>query len=653
MSNFNFPQDVLNNPGHPYVYFNSLPPDIINKVAGYFSQDISSFTNSKTNTSSIKDAFSFMKSAITTERAKEEAFIQYLKDKTKGVIELEIPNLDSNWNDFVREIQPIINFGQNGLKNLENEYQRLKKNEANYEKAIAEEKAKAWYERDALSDTSAQLIKVINDFKEKNYNLQRQGTMILNTVVERYKDSLITIDGDRIEFNRSELAAVILSLTHMVMSAYNTQIYDLSPDRERKNITKKSINKVLDQIDMDKQVQNFLFNFTNIPSFRDDIIKNYNLQHTNDARLPARLFTNRSGEVLDDCNILTQNIQAILSSYQFPEKAIQLIRTNNAMAEIDSSMKYAVIGAFKVANTGSAGAKPDNILGYITIDPEALQIFPKEKQNQIINTAEQIIKRIDELVKSLSKENTTQYYEKQAKQWNTIKPQIDELLYTLKDILGYLPTCFVVEDSTKNYLSLYSRQEDGELSNAPHGGSLGANLADQLNKISALTNAGGISMVDKEWLTAAIINAGPNMVASGQKATIENYLAMFAAILLFDGQINIAEEAAKYMLENQLSSGNTHQIHLFSVNGGYYPLSYVLNLTYNSLSENLTRIEAETESEGVKVEIYGFVSPPSSQNYNGLDSWEALSQQAQKSTKIKMKFLVRFQNIVSNLLNLE
>jgi len=29
--------------------------------------------------------------------------------------------------------------------------------------------------------------------------------------------------------------------------------------------------------------------------------------------------------------------------------------------------------------------------------------------------------------------------------------------------------------------------EDGELSNAPHGGSLGANLGDQLNKIDALT----------------------------------------------------------------------------------------------------------------------------------------------------------------------
>jgi len=42
-------------------------------------------------------------------------------------------------------------------------------------------------------------------------------------------------------------------------------------------------------------------------------------------------------------------------------------------------------------------------------------------------------------------------------------------------------------------------------------------------------------MVDKAWLTACIINAGPNMIAAHQKNLIENYLALFAAILLFDG----------------------------------------------------------------------------------------------------------------------
>ena len=652
--NNTFPELILENPGHPYVYFDSLPNDILNKVAEYFSKDINSFTDLKTNTNSIDDAFNFIRSAIATERAKEEAFIKYLKEKTQKTIELEIPDINSNWKDFVQEMQKIINFGDTGLTNLKNEYARLKKNESNFNKALQEGKDKAWYEQDALSKTSKQLQNIIKEFKDKSYNVNRLSNIILETVVDRYKDSLITIEDNKIAFNRGELAAVILSITQIVLSVYNNQTYDLSPSNERRQTTRESLNKILDEAHIDEKVESFLTSFKTMPSFRQDIIKNYNLQPTlRGNKLSAKPFVDNSGQVLDDSRKLTQAIEQTLQNYEFPEKAIKLIKTTNALAEIDSSLKFAVNGALKVANTGSAGAKPDNILGFITFDLNAILPFSKEKQNQIIETAESILQRIDILIKSLSKENTTTYYQKQAEQWNEIRPEIDELLKSLEDLLGFLPTCFVVEDSTKNYLSLYSRMEDGELSNAPHGGSLGANLGDQLNKIDALTQAGGISMVDKAWLTACIINAGPNMIAAHQKNLIENYLALFAAILLFDGQINIAEEAMHYMTEQSLSATNTHQIHLFSVNNGYYPLSYVLNLTYNNLSKNLIRIESETKSEGVQVEIYGFVSKPSPASYEGLASWEQLSQEALKSTKIKMKFLVQFQNIVANLLELE
>jgi len=31
-----YPDDITTNPGKPYVYFTSLPNEILNKVAGYF-----------------------------------------------------------------------------------------------------------------------------------------------------------------------------------------------------------------------------------------------------------------------------------------------------------------------------------------------------------------------------------------------------------------------------------------------------------------------------------------------------------------------------------------------------------------------------------------------------------------------------------------
>ena len=189
--------------------------------------------------------------------------------------------------------------------------------------------------------------------------------------------------------------------------------------------------------------------------------------------------------------------------------------------------------------------------------------------------------------------------------------------------------------------------EGTELETGPHGGSLGASLEDQLNKIEALSNAGGISMIDKQWLTAVVINTGNNMIAYGQKSNIENYLAMFAAILLFDGQINIAQEAFKNSKLMYLNT-SVHQIHLFSVNNGYYPLSYVLKLTYDSLIKGFSQINNETR-QGVQVEIFGHISEPLF-GQNPQDSWQLTAKQALKTTKVKMRFLVHLAQTIANLL---
>ena len=646
--------EIINNPGKPYVYFNSLPSDILNQVAGYFSQDIKEISKSDSGISSIDQAFSFLKAVITTERAKENAFIEYLKNKTQTTLKLEIPNINSDWTNFVKTIQQTIDFGNTGLIELKNEYTRLKENQNNLNKAQEDGRDSAWYAQNALSKTSQQLRNMIKDFKEKTYNSKKTSSIILETIVERYKDNLITIkDNGDLDFNKAELAAMILSVTQMITETYNIYSYTLEKGDPLRRLTKESLNKILDDSQIDEDVNTFLNKFKKIPSFRQDMIKNYNLQGNSKGRkISGKVLLDDTEQIKNDPRAITMEIERILQGYEFPEKAVRLITTTNALAEVDSLLKFAVNGALKTVNTGSKGAKPDNIIGYLSIDPTAAEVFTDSERDRIIHTTDIIIEKMDTLINTLSKANTTEYYQDQAKHWNTFSKEIDELLKSLEDIYGFLPSCFIIEDSTKNYLSLYARMEDGEQANGVHGGSLGANLNDQLNKIDALTSAGGITMIDKQWLTATIINAGPNMIASGQKEKIENYLAMFAAILLFDGQINIAQEAMHYMTEQQLSSGNTHQIHLFSVNGGYYPLSYVLKLTYDSLNEGLQRIQSAELSQGVQVEIYGFVSEPNSNNYTGLSSWEATADAAQKSTKIKMKFLVQFQNIVQNLLQL-
>jgi hypothetical protein len=66
------------------------------------------------------------------------------------------------------------------------------------------------------------------------------------------------------------------------------------------------------------------------------------------------------------------------------------------------------------------------------------------------------------------------------------------------------------------------------------------------------------------------------MVGQNNKHMLEDYLAAFATILLFDDQINVVKDAYKAMINKLPSSGSVTKIHLFSLNDGYYPLSFVL-----------------------------------------------------------------------------
>jgi hypothetical protein len=86
---------------------------------------------------------------------------------------------------------------------------------------------------------------------------------------------------------------------------------------------------------------------------------------------------------------------------------------------------------------------------------------------------------------------------------------------------------------------------------------------------------GGISIADENWLLDACLNAGPNMIGSANKQNLENYFSAIAAILLFDNQIGLVKEA----VDNAASTSTNYtvnQLHLFSLNDGYYPISFLL-----------------------------------------------------------------------------
>jgi hypothetical protein len=137
-----------------------------------------------------------------------------------------------------------------------------------------------------------------------------------------------------------------------------------------------------------------------------------------------------------------------------------------------------ISGAVSAHNTGSSFAKPDNIIGYFAVDPSQMDPKNNAEVNALITKIESFQEKLAYIANNVTKDNTTAYYEKQSKVWQELADETDAILNELRDKYNILASCFVIEDSTKNYLSLYAKTENGELETGPHGGSLGASLKD-------------------------------------------------------------------------------------------------------------------------------------------------------------------------------
>lgn len=123
-----------------------------------------------------------------------------------------------------------------------------------------------------------------------------------------------------------------------------------------------------------------------------------------------------------------------------------------------------------------------------------------------------------------------------------------------------------------------------------HGGSLGGTVENQINNIYKLFEYGGLNsgdLPDKEWLIFTIYNSGTALMGSQYKEPIEHFLTTAAVMLMFD---DVGQQAVylnqqireKYHLD---ANNSSKFLHLYYLNGTYYPSSFILQLTYNKLTE--------------------------------------------------------------------
>ena len=151
---------------------------------------------------------------------------------------------------------------------------------------------------------------------------------------------------------------------------------------------------------------------------------------------------------------------------------------------------------------------------------------------------------------------------------------IDEI----KQALDELKKSFQISTTVKSY-------DKYDNNYGFHGGSLGASVENQVANIQQLIAYGTgstMSQADIDWLLFAIYNSGSALLGSGVKNQIEDYLSTVAVMLMFDD----AGQQAQYVraqAEGRFIGQSRGILHLYNLNGFFFPSSYILKLTLDGL----------------------------------------------------------------------
>lgn len=117
------------------------------------------------------------------------------------------------------------------------------------------------------------------------------------------------------------------------------------------------------------------------------------------------------------------------------------------------------------------------------------------------------------------------------------------------------------------------------------GGSLGPNLSQIVDNISALYELGGLTKEDMDLIVFGMMNCGTDGIGKGLKDKLAQLLIGAAAIIMFDEGFAASTkflDEMKASLEADVDD-KLHSLHLYRVNGKTLPASLVYSTIYNNL----------------------------------------------------------------------
>ena len=257
-----------------------------------------------------------------------------------------------------------------------------------------------------------------------------------------------------------------------------------------------------------------------------------------------------------------------------------------------------------------------------------LQSLPKDEIRNTQTILSNMNKKIDQLIKE------------SEKQMRDLKEKLN-----LDDI-------FIFHESLK----LSSSAETGR---NKHGGGFQGRKMSIMSYIDALyTMQDSFSFpLDRASLGFLALNLVPRAVAEDQKDVLEQYLSIYAGMVMFDDLANMAQEAVTMINAfSSSTSGRAIQIHLYNLNGIYVPASMILSYLSDAVNETTAQITANAAAKAHITtkpnEKYGaYLSLRNSgQPYNlSPETWAEVAANSASKTQVSITFLASFKAFIEKL----
>lgn len=521
-----------------------------------------------------------LKNIIQVEREKEQSFLNWMRQNPDIPETLKDLASQDNWEEFVAQYTNII--GDN--KMAQNYIVQHIANLQDLEEGKQEKTSSSYY-RSAMTESNRRLQSLMNSYFGTSGHNSRFNTELLSRIYQVVGQRIIQKDGPFLKVNVAEIDKIVSVVSAQILQEIEAEVA-IQKREMKQNATKTAFNR-----------STYYFG-------KADKKKKKEKQKIYDDRITQRIaaLLDEKGasawrKIIEDEKIAYLADESIeYNSTKLKNKDISLLQEGKFeefFKEIHSSVKNAqvkVVPAFTqdeinsviqayargliVEYTGGVNAKPDEVYATsIRVESSEIDKAYKKVQRLLKKNLYYENKEKDDVGK-LSQINTSDYVAKRhARNQRTIR-ELQNYLEQLRRQNKLLDDrLFVIENSNKTSDLFMSGHEGGEFK----GGSLGSSLAEILTKIGQIMDAyrEGSSGMTLNQLKMALLNCGDEMMGAQYRSNLEEYLASFCSMLMFDDYIEIAETARLRALANEELS-SVRQIHLFTLGQRTVPLSVVL-----------------------------------------------------------------------------